>query len=810
MKASIFPEVLEFKLGFDKVRQRLDELCISTMGKEYVSKIRCLKDFEKLNQLHEQTREMMSILGTGEYFPQANYFDLRSAVSRLKVEGTFMELEEWLDLAKTFKNYDVICHFLLVEHQEEYPAISRLIGKAYDVKKTLKQIERVFDDKGGIKDKASPALWEIRTELHKKQSELFKRVEQVVRGLKKAGMMDEDASATVRSGRLVIPVPAEYKRKIRGFVVDESSTGQTTYLEPAELLEYQNDLRELEIAEQREIQRILIALSDQLRPDFDEIQGMLRFLGIIDFLLAKAKLGLEMDASIPQVIQDPTLNWIDARHPILEKSLHHQGKKIVPLKIRLDAEARFLVISGPNAGGKSVALKTMGLLQYMLQCGLAVPMSPDSSCGLFEEFMLDIGDEQNIEDDLSTYSSHLIAMRYFMEHAGPKSLILIDEMGSGTSPEAGGALAEAILSNLTAQGAWGAVTTHYDNLKNFAGNSKGISNASMRYDPAGLRPLFILDIGKPGSSFALEIAQNTGLPVEVLQHARRLMGTEKESLEDLLLQLEKEKTAFERQNQLLKQQLEKSKNDQAFFVEFKKNLKERQQEVIKKAKEEAGMLLKEANKKIEQTIREIREEQAEKSKTKSLREELKKFEMELLHTEEIKVNENGAVEQIEIKPEDLSTPLKIGDFVKLTDSGAYAKVEAIEDKELLVSIGQIKSRVKKTKVRKVSKREYNEETGLKEENRRGSSIDLMKKMETFSTQVDFRGKRAEEVMAEIHRMMDTALLLGTHELRIVHGKGDGILRKLIRSQLKSYPQVVAIADEHADRGGDGVSIVSLK
>ncbi len=810
MKATIYPETLEQKLGFDKIRQRLEELCISPMGREYVGKMGCLKDFEKINQLHLQTREMMLILGSGDYFPQSNYHDLRAAVSRLKVEGTFLQLEEWPDFIKTLKTYAYISKYLLEEQVSQYPQLSQLLGLPYRAEEVIRQLDRVFDDKGAMKDKASVALFEIRQQLQKQQSELLKRVEHVVRGLKKAGMMEEDASPTIRSGRLVIPVPAEYKRKVRGFVVDESSTGQTAYLEPSELLEYQNDLRELELAERREVQRILLEISDSLRSDHVPLLVLLRFLGVIDFILAKAKLAHEQQATIPVFVKDTLMNWMQARHPVLQRSLSGQGKSIVPLNIQLKPTSRLLVISGPNAGGKSVALKTMGLLQYMLQCGLAVPMSADSTCGVFQEIMLDIGDEQNIEDDLSTYSSHLLAMKHFIEHAGEASLILIDEMGSGTAPDAGGALAEAILNQLALKKAWGAVTTHYDNLKTFADKSPGIQNASMRYDPDGLRPLFVLDIGKPGSSFALEIAQNTGLPTEVLSLARKLLGQEKVSLEEMLLQLEKEKTSFEVQNKLLAQQLEKAKADQVFFTEMKKNLKERQQEIIKKAKEDARILLSDTNKKIEQTIREIREGQAEKTKTKSLREELKQFEQNLITPTESSADEVPELLPLEKKAEDLTAPLAVGDFVKLIDRGNYAKIEAIEDRELLVSMGQITSRVKKNRVVKVSSKEFKEETGLHQEIKRGATIDLFKKMETFSTQVDFRGKRGEEVMSEIHRMMDTALLLGTHELRIVHGKGDGVLRKLIRSQLKSYPQVVAMTDEHADRGGDGVTLVSLK
>jgi DNA mismatch repair protein MutS2 len=798
--------LLEQSLGFDKIKHQFTELCQSQAGAFLASQIQFCDDFDTLKGELQKLQEWLDLKSNGAVLPSIPLEDCSQALQLATLEGAVLQQEQWVHLLTMLRIMEEYDRLFAKIPTELYPVLVSLKKGCSAPLGLYHGMEQVLDTNGQVKDSASKELQSIRKGLIDATVALQRRMEAVLREWKQEGWVEEDQQPTVRTGRWVLPVPSGYKRKVQGFVLDESATGQTAYMEPAALLEVQNDLRTLQLAEQREIQRILKKLTDSLRPNIPTLFAIQQYLAQMDVLHAKGKLALRWKASIPTLTKRTGIHWMQARHPLLETALLQQGKTIVPLDCKLDDSTRFILISGPNAGGKSVALKTIGLLQYMLQCGLAVPAHPDSSVGVYTHILLDIGDSQNLEDDLSTYSSHLRAMQRFLRVAQKGTLILMDEMGSGTAPQLGGAIAEGILHALLKTGCHGVVTTHYDVLKEFAEKHPHCTNAAMRYDIAALKPLFILEVGKPGSSFALEIARNIGLPEDVLHYAGDKVGVSQLEVEQLLVQLEKERKVYEDQNSLLSRKLKYYEQELAFFKDMRQDLKRKQNAILRKAKEEAASILQETNKKIEQTIREIRESQADKLKTKELREQLATVQQSLQTIEE---EENGALQE-ETTEDIKETEWVPGAYVRVKDTGNYARIEQLIGKEAEVSFGQIKSRVKITRLERVSAKEYRDATGIAASTYRKPSIDLVEKMETFKSVIDVRGKRSEEVFKEMHRVMDEALLLGIHELRIVHGKGDGVLRKIVREQAKAYPQVAKIENEHADRGGDGVSIIKLR
>ncbi|MCU0400942.1 MAG: Smr/MutS family protein, partial [Algoriphagus sp.] len=575
-------------------------------------------------------------------------------------------------------------------------------------------------------------------------------------------------------------------------------TGQTVFMEPEEALDINNEIRDLEYMEKREIIRILTKLTDQLRPSIPALRKATNFLGLMDFIRAKARFGQKTDSHKPELVRERTLQWTRARHPILEMALKAQGKSIVPLSVKLGGHERLLVISGPNAGGKSVTLKTVALLQYMLQCGLLIPVHPDSKSSLFDNFFIDIGDEQSLENDLSTYSSHLLSMKHFTQFANKKTILFIDEFGTGTEPQFGGAIAESILLALNKLGAFGVITTHYGNLKQVANKNQGLVNGAMRYDVERLEPIYQLEIGKPGSSFALEIASKIGLSKEILSYAKDHIGEERVRYDRLLTQLENEKNQYAG---LLKEVKDKDKLLQTRLKEYnqlKETLELTKKRYIQEAKLEAKSLLDQTNKKIESVIREIKEGKAEKEVTKLVRQELEVFK------EEIKP-EKTVLKDPEIQV--IGGKIEAGDWVRLKDNGAVAEVISIKNKDVEISIGDLKSNVKLSRLEKISKTEVKKE--LKAVERRGN-YNTNEKMMDYSSNLDLRGKRGEEILPLIQTFIDEGYMLGVKNLRIVHGKGDGILREVTRNLLRTMPQVGKMEDEHADRGGAGVTLVTMK
>lgn len=787
----IYPDTLEQKLGFDQIRLRIRSYCLSTSGTSNVEEMRFNTDPELIRTLLRQTLEFRSILEKNESFPSRHYYDAGDWLKKIALEGNYIDAEEFLRLAQALETIIAMKSFLS-KGKEIYPQLFRLTEPLTISSKLTEMIYQKVDDKGMVKDSASPELGKIRKKLRDEQSRLRRLADQLFRQAVAERWVPEGSLPTVRDGRVVLPIHAEHKRKIKGFILDESATGQTVFMEPAEMLDANNEIRDLEHAEKREIIFILRELTSAMRLELPALESSFQFLARIDFIRAKAKFAVEIQGDLPIIGNGPELTWYQAKHPLLFLSL--RGKRdIVPLNIELDPVDRMLLVSGPNAGGKSVCLKTVGLLQYMVQCGLLIPLSDRSRVGIFRDIFLDIGDQQSIENDLSTYSSHLRNMGVFLSSAGDKSLVLLDELGSGTDPNFGGAIAEAVLQELLTKRVWGVATTHYYNLKLFAGQRQGIRNAAMRFDSEHLQPLYILDIGKPGSSFALEIAKKTGLPSSTLSKAEQLVGKDLAGFETLVRNLEKERQELsekirrlEREEAALKQSLSK-------YQTLSTDLESRKKEIISKAKEEAAGLLRETNREIEKTIRHIRENKAEKKETMKVRQNL-----QALH-QRVGQKKTEKVEKIK-------TPIQEGDRVRIIGQEGSGTVISVKDQTASVQFGDLKSHIRLNKLEKVTQA-MEKETASRA---RASGINLYEKQAHFNPALDVRGKRVEEVIPLLEQFLDTALLLGHGELRILHGKGEGILRKVIREQLSRVRQVATFHDEHVERGGDGVTVVVLK
>ncbi|MDQ3395215.1 MAG: Smr/MutS family protein [Bacteroidota bacterium] len=796
----LYPENIEAKLGFDKVREFVKQECVSSLGTSYVEKIIFSDDFSLIQKLLEQTEEFRKILSSGEYFPSNDYIDTRPYLNKGKVPGAFLTEEEFHHVKLSLKTiYNCLYFFKDDGKAEKYPLLCELSGSFQLDNGILNIIESKIDEKGVVRNNASKELQEIRSTLISEQVRLRKVLDTILRNAKSQGFTTDDVSVTIRNGRMVIPVNAEHKRKIKGFIHDESSTGQTVFLEPTEVLEINNFIRELEYRERREIVRILIALTDFLRPHIPSLYRAYQFLGTIDFIRAKARFALQINGVLPELYKDVRIEWFNAIHPLLYLSFKGQNRKVVPLNVSLHSNQRVLVISGPNAGGKSVCLKTVGLLQYMLQSGLLVPLNENSRVGIFKNLFIDIGDEQSLENDLSTYSSHLKNMKYFLEFSEKKTLILIDEFGTGTEPNIGGAIAETILSELNQLKVFGIITTHYANLKEFANHTPGILNGAMRFDVEQLDPLYILEMGKPGSSFALEIARKIGLPQAVLQKVRKKIGPDQIQFEKLLLELELEKKKFQDQISKVASKDAEMQKMLKEYSELKEYLEASRKKILNDAKSEAKNLIKEANQKIENTIRIIKETKADKEETKEARVVLEDFKTFLEPEKEV---EQKFTQIIVEKGE-----IKEGDLVRVKNQSAVGDVISIKGKDAEIRIGELKSNIKLIRLEKITRSEYKKHPS---ERIPMQGYNINQKMMDFSTNLDLRGKRAEEAISLVENYIDRASMLGIQEVRIIHGKGEGILKEVVRDHLKSFAVVQNAKDEHVERGGSGVTVVALK
>lgn len=811
----IYPDTFETKTGFDKIRNILESQCFSSYAKALAADIAFSNDFDRISELLGQVAEMKYVLQFIGNFPSQDYYDLTPELKRVRLPGTFTDPDLMAELKLSLITITEIIRFLKRLDPAEYPFLTKLIPQTVPEPQLIKKIEQIIDDKSDIRDKASEKLSGIRREINSKLSGADRRINQILASARKDGLTNDDAELTIRNGRLVIPVSASNKRKISGYIHDTSATGQTVFIEPAEVFEINNEIQNLRIEEKQEIISILTAFTDFLRPFVPGLAGFYVFLGEVDFIRAKASLAIKMEAVKPVLRNTPQIKWQKAVHPLLKSSLNQQGKKIVPLDIELNPEHRILIISGPNAGGKSVCLMTAGLLQYMLQCGLLIPVSDDSEAGIFSKIFLEIGDEQSLENDLSTYSSHLIHIKHLLENANDSSLFLIDEFGAGTEPQLGGAMAEASLESLVTTGCFGIATTHYTNLKLMAGNHPAIVNGAMLYDTKAMTPLFRLSIGKPGSSFAFEIARKIGFPPKVLEAATGKISSSQLDFELQLAQLEVDKKFIDQKTTDLKVADETLASLVNRYELLLTNLENRKQEMLKDAKNKAQQILENSNRIIENTIRGIKENNAEKETTRKLRDELAKAGDELLRQTETEEpqTEPFLIANKEVKSKETPAgPLKQGSFVKMEGQESIGKIEEIRGRQVTVLFGSLKI---KTKIDNLIAATYAEirtwESNQKFSKPTGSVFhQLNDKMADFKMSIDIRGKKAEEAHEIIARYIDQAILLRVHEVRILHGKGDGILRSILHSILRDVQEVARYEDESIERGGHGVTLVYFK
>jgi DNA mismatch repair protein MutS2 len=820
----LYPQNFEEKTGFYKIRERIIFHCLSELGKQKAEKIKFSESSKFISLLLSQVEEFVEILNMEESFPLDHCVDMRDSLERIKTEGAHMEIGELHDLRSNQNTIrKIISFFKQKKKDEKYLNLAVLMNNVTVYPYITERIDRILTTKGEIKDNASAELKRIRDQIAQYEKQVSVKNKRILDDAKKRGIVGEDASLAIREGRSVIPVDVNKKRQISGFIQDESASGKTVFIEPAEIVEMNNQIRELKYSEKREIIRILSEFADDIRPYIDDLLIATDFLGTIDFIRAKARFAIEVNAIKPAISNDPLIRWYDAIHPLLFLAFKSDERQVVPLDITLDQKQRILVISGPNAGGKSVCLQTVGLLQYMFQCGIPVPVKPGSEMGVFKNLFINIGDDQSIENDLSTYSSHLMNMKYFMRYSNNRSLVLIDEFGAGTEPILGGAIAESILDDLNKKQVMGVITTHYSNLKHFASNQKGIENGAMLFDTDKMTPLYKLTMGEPGSSFAFEIAKKIGLPQEVLNKASDKIGKKHIDFDKNLKDIIRDKRYWEKKREQIKakeKRLEKVLND---YSQQLKSAREMKKEIKKEAKQEADKILADVNKKIEDTIRRIKESNAEKEATKRARKDLEEFKKQKLAQDESKLDNKInklEKEQKQLKENlDISEPqeqkvkkeekeIQKGDKVQLKGRDSAGEVLEVNDKSILVAFGNMMTTVKPDKLEKISDNEYKKRTrstaGTSSQN-----FDLGKRKMEFNTELDIRGKKPDEALQVVKNFIDEAVMIGVGSVRILHGKGTGVLRQLVRQYLETVDVVEYFRDEHVDYGGAGITVVTF-
>lgn len=826
----IYPTDFEHKIDFQVIRERLMELCTFSMGREKVSEVCFLTDYSAISALLGETQEMLSILTDATFsLPQPEMHDMREALARIRIEGLYLNEEELFRLRKALDSVMQYVEFFASLPEERFPRLSGWVpevphaefdegmGRAEELPEVpyrhlLSQIDRLMDKYGKIKDNASPELARIRRELQQAEGSVARTLSSILRQAQADGIIDKDAAPTMREGRLVLPVPPAYKRKIGGIVHDESATGKTVFIEPQQVVEANNRIRELESDERRECTRILIAFANELRPYVPGIRFSQRYLAHIDFLRAKALFAKDIQAIAPELTDQPMIDIRVARHPVLYINFRRQQKEVVPLTLSLDADKRILIISGPNAGGKSVCLKTVALLQYMLQCGIPVPVREDSKMGIFEHILIDIGDQQSIEDDLSTYSSHLRNMKQFVRTAGKRTLFLIDEFGGGTEPLLGGAIAEAILERLCDNGAYGVVTTHYTNLKHFAEDHEAVINGAMLYDRGALRPLFQLSVGQPGSSFALEIAQQIGLPYEIVEAAKALIGDENIHYDRHLQDIARDKRYWENKRQQIRQKEKHLEERIQQYEEQMQEVKARKRQIIEDARTEAAELLQKSNRTIENTIRQIRESQADKERTKAARQRLETLKEDMSAKPEPPKPKKDKRKPAANPAAPAETPtLSVGTHVRLEGQSVVGEILEISGKKAIVAFGAMRSQVALSKLEYVSNNQARKiQTGKMSIAPASAISDTMRQRKlSFTQELDLRGMRADEALQEVMTYIDDAVMVGAEEVRILHGTGTGVLKQVIRQWLKGQRKIHAFHDGDPDKGGAGITIVEF-
>ncbi len=840
----IYPTDFESRLGFTRIREMITERCETLLAREISAATTFATNYNKVKRNLLQTSQMVSCMDMNDDFPSVGYVDTMHFLKKIGVEGIYLGASELLELRKSLILSDSLVSFFTAK--EELTELKALTENLEVFKNEIRIIGTLIDDMGEVKDSASKELAEVRMQLSVKEREVGRRLQSILKTAQADGIVDEDVSLSVRDGRLVIPVAAAFKRRIRGFVHDESATGKTSYIEPIEVVEINNAIRELHAREKREIRRILLAFTASLLPRVEPLKRISNFISYVDFLKAKAMLARKIEAVMPKLEDRPIIDIRDARHPLLELHLKNEGKNIVPLSLNLDEERHILIISGPNAGGKSICLKSVGLLQYMVQCGVLPSSNGNSIYGIFENIFIDIGDQQSLDNDLSTYSSHLQNMKTILKSGNEKSLILIDEFGTGTEPSMGGAIAESILEKMESRKMYAVITTHYTNLKYYADKSQGVVSGAMTFDVQNITPLFRLEMGKPGSSFALEIARKIGLPEDIISSAKDKIGDGQVFIEKQMRDIARDKRYWSVKRDKIRVAERKADEIASTYEEELNKLKERRNELIRDAKSKAEKVLQGANKLIENTIFEIRESQADKERTKAARLKVEKYitkeveekeerlenssnpekaefidrkmqqlrEREKRRTERKKQQGEMVVEEVKIaaappKPK----PFVVGSSVRIKGQNVVGRISEIQGKNALIHFGTISTTINTSKLEHVGSSEV---AAIKQVEKNSSSVKLMNNYDTsqkrlnFSQQIDIRGERVDEAMMKVQEFIDQAYMLGFSEVKILHGKGTGALRQEIKKLLKVMPEVISSEDEHELYGGAGITVVTMR
>ncbi|MCF0190343.1 MAG: Smr/MutS family protein [Marinilabiliaceae bacterium] len=849
----LYPNNIEDKLHFRFVRDEISHRCKSSLGREEVDAISFSSDYDSIMHQLREVDDMVRLIQSedNDKLPHDQFSDPREMLSRIRIVGLFLEEEQLSSLRtilvmirhtmlfflSSIKNETAREVSILNAPYSTYPDLCLCAEDIQSFPLLIETIDRVVDKHGHIRDNASPELAQARREILSKKSTITKRLNQILRQAQADGIVESDAEISIRDGRAVIPVAAANKRRLQGIVMDESATGRTSYIEPTEIVMLNNDLRELQYAERREIIRILTSMSDNIRPYINDILDGVMMLAHIDFIRAKALYAIDTDAIMPEVVNKPESLICAGRHPLLLAQLKEQGKSIVPLDIELKKpSSRIAIISGPNAGGKSVCLQTVGILHYMTQCGLLIPVNEGSRMGIYNDIFIDMGDEQSIENDLSTYSSHLTNMKFFLRQSNEATLLLIDEFGTGTEPAIGGAIAESVLDQLNRRGAWGVITTHYTNLKHFAAQTDGIINSAMLFDTHNIEPLFKLRMGQPGSSFAFEIANKIGLPSEVLQAAKEKIGQEHLDFDKHLREIIRDKHYYEQRREQIHIREKHVENLENQYDTGLKHIRQERKEILEKARAEAKQLIEEANRIIENTIRGIRESQAEKEKTRLLREQMKSFRDQNLESpidESQKENEeliNRKIDKIRRRqeqrekrrneqqpttlPSPKEEPIVVGAYVMIDNNPERCgEVLRLNRNEAIVAMGNLQTNIKLNRLRTISRSAARKATKQSDASLQRVYSNVMEavreKKLNFKAEIDIRGMRTDEAIEQVASFIDEAIICEQSQVRILHGKGNGILRQQIRLYLREINGVTAIRDEDVRMGGAGITVVDL-
>ena len=816
----IYPNNFEAKVGFDTIRKVIESYCMSPLGVAHTKNMEFCAHYDTVLRMLSETNEFLSIITTQEEFPLNHFHDATPALHSIRALGSYMSADELFKLRKSLGTIGAISAFFDRKNEEgatPYPHLTTLCSNMQSFNEVMKEIDAILDKFGNIKDNASPLLLSIKQAIQSTTASINGILRRIITEGKMSGILDADVSPSVRDGRLVIPVAPMNKRKIHGIVHDESATGKTVYIEPGEIVEANNTIRELEADMRREIIRILTEMADIIRPHIDDMLVSYDLLGQIDFIRAKALFAQELDCNMPVLEQKPQIEWYHAIHPALFLSLREHNKQVVPLDITLDGNDRILLISGPNAGGKSVCLKTVGAVQYMIQCGMLPPMHANSHIGVFKSIFIDLGDEQSRENDLSTYSSHITNMKYFLQKADNATIVLIDEFGGGTEPQIGGAIAQAILHKLNDKKTFGVITTHYQNLKTFADDSEGIVNGAMLYDRGKMQPLFKLSMGYPGSSFAIEIARKIGLPQSVVEEAIEIVGSDYVNMDKYLLDIARDRRYWENKRQEIHPKQKKIDAIIERYNEQAESLNKERREIIHAARQEAKELLKKSNSTIERTIHDIKRAQAEKEQTKEIRRQLDEFKQRIAqeHTDnegDIKtILPHGKKAKKKVpteKPKVEEVTFNANDNVTMEGNSTVGQIISIEGKHAIVAFGMLKTKVelKKLKKSQTQPKQKSEKSFIS----RSTSDEMRMRQLNFKQEIDVRGMRADEAIQAVTYFIDDATQFSVRQVRILHGTGTGILKVRIREYLNAIPNVKNYRDEHVQFGGAGITIVELE